>query len=157
MLRITTEQALVFQAKISELDAARLAPGQPVSLSVDAQQGDRGNLYAQAAPSAISGCTVDRVVPVVDAKTRSFIVRVIVKKSAGLYPGMFARGLVTVARHTHVLAVPQDAVITSNGQQILFTVTHAGASTTAHQQPVAIGASDGAYLECSPALVPASR
>lgn len=148
VLRITTEQALVFQAKVSELDAARLAPGQPVSLSVDARQGDRGNLYAQDTPSTITDCSVERVVPVVDAKSRSFIVRVIVNKPAGLYPGMFARGIVTVSSHSHVVAVPKDAVLTSNGQQILFTVEKQAAGLDkARQHTVAVGATDGDYLQ----------
>ena len=148
VLRITTDQALVFQAKISELDAARLAPGQSVSLSVDAEQGDRGNLYAHTAPSSLTDCTVERVVPVVDAKSRSFIVRVIVKKSVGLYPGMFARGVITVARHLNVIAVPKDAVLTSNGRQILFTVeSQANGPALARQHAVSLGASDGDYLQ----------
>jgi HlyD family secretion protein len=148
VLRITTDKALVFQAKISELDAERLAPGQAVSLSVDAQQGDRDNLYAHSPLSSITDCSVERVVPVIDAKSRSFIVRVIVNKSTGLYPGMFAHGTITVAQHNNVVAVPKDAVLTSNGQQIVFTVEKQTNGTfKTRQRAVALGAPDGDYIQ----------
>ena len=91
VLRLTTNNALYFEANVSELEATRLHSELPVTLTVDALQGNRSNLYGAAQRPYPLG-TVEKVVPVVDASTRNFIVRVRVQRSAQLFPGMFARG-----------------------------------------------------------------
>ena len=137
MLKISTNNSLYFEASISELVAARLHAGQMVKLAVDALQGDRTNIYHSGKLNEITGI-VERVIPVVDAKTRNFRVRVTVQRSASLYPGMFARGSVVVARHPGTLAVPKDALVEKDNQQVLFTAV----GTTARKRIVQLGASD---------------
>ncbi len=119
ILKLTTNDSLYFEASISELEAARVASGQLVNISVDALQGDRSNPYSAANNNVIMG-VVERVVPVVDAKTRNFMVRITVPKSDKVYPGMFARGSIQLARHVGVLTAPKDAVIERDGKHIVY-------------------------------------
>jgi len=119
VLRLTTNQALYFEAKVSELDAPRLHSELPVLLTVDALQGDRANLFGAAHASTIKG-TVEKVVPVVDASTRNFIVRVRVKRSKQLFPGMFTRGAIITAQHHGVIAIPKDVIVQKGSEQAVF-------------------------------------
>lgn len=154
VLRLTTNAALYFEAQISELAATRLHSGQTVLISVDALQGDRSNIYGNAKAQTVTG-TVDRVVPVVDAATRNFTVRVLIDETAGLDPGMFARGEITVARHAQVITIPKDAMVEKNGAQLVYVVQHvtgdAAKNSAEHDSvrecTVTPGATDGTYLQ----------
>lgn len=143
VLRITTDNALYFEAQLSELDATRVRMGQSVLVIVDALQSDRTNLYKKkAASSAIAG-TVERVVPVVDQRTRNFTVRVLVRELPNLFPGMFARGEVVVARHALVPSIPKDAVRQKGDRQYVL-VAEKG---IARQRTLLLGASDDQYIQ----------
>lgn len=145
--RIATEQSLYFEASVSELEATRIRAGQPVHLVVDALQGDRTNFYGSAAAKPIIG-SVEKVVPVVNAHTRNFTVRIVVPKSPALYPGMFARGEVVVMRHKGAVAVPKEALVTRGDHQVLFTVDDLKDDRgTAREHEVVVGASDGKYVQ----------
>lgn len=148
VVTISTNQSLYFEAGISELEATRIHGGQPVRVAVDALQGNRANLYGGTAVTTITG-TVERVVPVVDARTRNFNVRVIVPARSALYPGMFARGQVIVASHPGVLAVPKDALVKKGDRFMVFTVRE----KKVRMQEVTIGASDGAYVQVLSGLI----
>jgi len=142
-LRIATENTLFFEAQVSELDATRLQVQQPVKITVDALQGNRGNVFGQSTGHIILG-TVERVVPVVDARSRNFLVRVIVRRNASLFPGMFARGQVVVARHPLTTAISKGALVEKDGGQFVFV---AGDDNQAHQRKVVLGATDGDYVQ----------
>ncbi|HOF89169.1 MAG TPA: HlyD family efflux transporter periplasmic adaptor subunit, partial [Armatimonadota bacterium] len=55
VLKISANNLLYFEAQVSELEAPRLRAGQPVKLTVDALQGDRGNLYAGKTARVFTG------------------------------------------------------------------------------------------------------
>jgi RND family efflux transporter MFP subunit len=134
VLRIATNNALFFEAQVSELAATRLHAGQTVDITVDALQADRTNAYAKSAPRTVPG-TIERVVPVVDAKTRNCSVRVVVARTGKLMPGMFARGAIVIANYPDALVVPKDALVEKAGQDVLFVV----ANGAAHVRPVTVG------------------
>lgn len=139
ILQLSTNGSLYFEAQVSELSATRLCAGQPVTVSVDAMQSGRADLYAGAKSATVVG-RVERVVPVVDARTRNFSVRILVPRSRSLFPGMFARGSVMVARHSRALTVPKDALIEKDGRQVVFI----NENGTAREMTVAPGIiSDG--------------
>lgn len=137
ILSISTNSTLYFEAGVSELEATRLRSGQSVELTVDALQGNRTDFYQGASSKLVTG-TVERVVPVVDAHTRNFNVRISVQRSQALYPGMFVRGSVVVARHPRCLAVKKDALLEKEDKQIVFVADKG----IAHQRVVIPGASD---------------
>lgn len=136
VLSIASEQSLYFEAGISELEATRLRAGQSVVLSVDALQGSRANMFADAKTRTITGM-VEKVVPVVNDRTRTFLVRILVPRDGQLFPGMFARGAVVVARHAGILAVPKDALVKRGEQEVVFVIE----GDTARERPVTLGAS----------------
>ncbi|HEY3378456.1 MAG TPA: efflux RND transporter periplasmic adaptor subunit [Armatimonadota bacterium] len=152
VFRISTENMLYFEAEVSELEATRMRAGQPVYLTVDAMQGNRANIYRSAQAQALVG-TIERVVPVVDAKTRNFTVRVVVVNSPALYPGMFARGQVMVARHNMATVVPKDAVIDQQGEQVVFVVVNGAAK----KRVMTLGATDGAFIQVLSGVTPGEQ
>ena len=140
ILTISTNGSLYFEASVSELQATHLRSGQPVLLAVDALQGDPSNIYGGDTDSGrhITGM-VERVVPVVDAHTRNFNVRITVPRAKDLYPGMFARGSIIVMRHPQCVAVPKDAMLEKDGQQVVFVANNG----TARKCTIKPGVSDG--------------
>jgi len=60
-----------------------------------------------------------------------------------LRPGMFASVAVLVARREGVLAVPVDALVDQDNEQIVFVVE----AQTARARPVTIGITDGTLVE----------
>jgi len=143
VLRLTTNSALYFEAKISELQAPRLRVGQPVQLHIDALEKGQGDIYAGGSATQTMVGRVERVIPIVDARTRNFSVRIIVNDTPALFPGMFARGQVELAEHPRVTAVPRKAVLERNGKQILYVV----ADGKARECPVTLGVNDSAYIQ----------
>ncbi|HEX2950683.1 MAG TPA: efflux RND transporter periplasmic adaptor subunit [Armatimonadota bacterium] len=140
VLKVTTNNALYFEAEISELEATRLHAGQVVYLTIDALQGDRSNVYGQGKVTKQIAGMVERVVPVVDAKTRNFTVRVVVADTPKLFPGMFARGQVVLVNHPMAIAVPKVAIVDKDNQQVVFVADDNG---IAHKRTVTLGATDG--------------
>ncbi|MEI7832150.1 MAG: efflux RND transporter periplasmic adaptor subunit [bacterium] len=147
IVKLTTNNSLYFEANISELEAARVASGQLVNINVDALQGDRSNPYSTASSNVILG-TVERVVPVVDAKTRNFMVRITVPKSDKVYPGMFARGSIQLARHTGVLTAPKDALVERDNKHLVFVNVDGKAKLAT----VSIGAVSSTQVEITSGL-----
>jgi len=151
VFKISTEKSLYFEASISELEATRIRAGQPVEMIVDALQGDHTNFYGSGQAKSILGA-VEKVVPVVDARTRSFTVRVVVPASPLLFPGMFARGEVLVLRHRNATAVPKEALVTKGDRQVVYTVERG----IAREKEVTVGASDNTYVQLLSGLAPGS-
>ena len=80
---------------IVEKDIDKIALGQDVSVTVDAYSG------------AVFTGTTDYVYPIIEGKSRTLTVKVgIENKDAMLLPGMFARGMITVAEFYDVLVIP---------------------------------------------------
>ncbi|OPZ87625.1 MAG: Multidrug resistance protein MdtA precursor [bacterium ADurb.Bin429] len=152
VLKISTNNMLYFEAQVSELEAPRLRAGQQVTLTVDALQGDRGNLYAGKTAHIFAGA-VEKVVPVVDARTRNFTVRVMVPASPALFPGMFTRGAIVVARHPNAVTVPKDALVKRDGRTLVFVAE----DDVARERAVTLGASDAAAVQVLSGVNPGDR
>lgn len=152
VLLLSTNNSLYFEAQVSELDAPRLQAGQTVTLTVDALQGDRGNLYQQARTRLFAG-SVEKVVPVVDAQTRNFTVRVVVPRSPKLFPGMFARGSVITAVHPSAVVVPKDALVKREGKTFVFVTV----KDIATQRDVTLGASDDTAVQVISGVQPGDK
>jgi len=152
VLKISTNQALYLEARVSELEAPRLVLGQRALVAVDALQGNRADVYNSSLGSTITGM-VDRVVPVVDAHSREFVVRVVVPRTKFLYPGMFARGSILVAQHANVLTVPKDALVERGDHQVLFVANNG----VVHQREVTLGASNETRVEVRSGLQPGEQ
>jgi len=148
VMGISSTHSLDFEANVSELDATRMRSGQSVELAVDAMQGSRENLFGDRQAASIIG-TVQKVVPVVDAKTRNFLVRIIVPANPALYPGMFARGQIITERYPHALAVPKSALVDRDGKQVIYLAEDG----VARERTVTAGIIDGNYVQILSGIV----
>jgi RND family efflux transporter MFP subunit len=93
------DSILEFEAQVASRDLAKVKPGVPVQLSVDALPGTR--LAGQVA----------RVEPLVDERSRSFRAVVEVPGQPGLVGGLFARATVRVGEIVGALVVPPAALV----------------------------------------------
>ena len=107
LLVLQTSRSLRFEALVRENLIGQVLPGTTLKVSIDALEGNFDGV-------------VEEVVPTVDPKSRTFLVKVAIQNQPGLYPGMFGRLLVPVGRR-EVVVVPREAV-RRVGQLELVTV-----------------------------------
>jgi RND family efflux transporter MFP subunit len=96
LLRMYDPATLRLEASVRESVASKLTRGQSLTAKVDA---------LDKAFQAV----VDEIVPSADPGSRSFLVKVALKGSSGLYPGMFGRLLIPIGQ-THKIYIPLKAV-----------------------------------------------
>ncbi len=96
LVRMYDPQTLRLEASVRESVASKLVKGQHLLVQIDA-------LDEQF--SAV----VDEIVPSADPGSRSFLVKVSLKDSAGLYPGMFGRLMIPIGQ-IEKMFIPQNAV-----------------------------------------------
>ncbi len=65
---------------------------------------------------------VSRVVPAADPGSRSFVAKIDLPTTPGLYSGMFGRALVTRGPAREVVTVPRSAVVTHGSMQSVYVV-----------------------------------
>ncbi len=130
LLRIVELDPITVVFFITERDYALLQPGQPASLTTDAYPGES------------FGGTIERIAPVFRESTRQAQVEVQVKNPLlKLKPGMFVRVTVTLERADNTTIVPEQALVTRNGESGLFLVSADG--KTVRWQPVTPGIRQG--------------
>jgi len=101
--------ALWILAEVYEFDAPWLSPGQSATIELD---------YL---PGRILETAVDYVYPVLDEKSRTLTVRLLLPNpDVILKPGMFATVRIHVRPLENVLTVPADAVIHSGERNVVF-------------------------------------
>lgn len=101
-------------------------------------------LQADALPGQHFKGVVDRVAPVVDAKTGTFRVTAHFDGSDGvLKPGMFARLAIVHGARDGVLTMPRSALVEKGGERYVF-VAHAG---KAEKRTVRVGFQDSQWVE----------
>ena len=105
---VTTDSSFYFEAQVSELEASSIKAGDPIKISIDALQDEQVT------------CLIEKVVPVIDSKTRQFTVRVIVPAVNGIYAGMFARAAAVSERVPNSIVVPRNAVVERDDKQYVF-------------------------------------
>jgi RND family efflux transporter MFP subunit len=96
LLRIYDPATLRLEASVRESVASKLTRGQSLTARVDA---------LDKAFQAV----VDEIVPSADPGSRSFLVKVALKDSSGLYPGMFGRLLIPIGQ-AHKIYIPLKGV-----------------------------------------------
>ena len=96
LLRMYDPATLRLEASVRESVASRLTRGQSLTAKVDA---------LDQAFEAV----VDEIVPSADPGSRSFLVKVGLRGTSGLFPGMFGRLLIPIGQ-THKIYIPSKAV-----------------------------------------------
>lgn len=85
-------------------------------------QGQTARIKVDAFPDRYFTGKVNRVSPVVDARSRNTLVEVLVDNSGGqLKSGMFAEARLIVASRGAALSVPSGAVVNEEGSDFVFT------------------------------------
>jgi len=118
--------------RLPEKHRARVAPGQPVSLRVDAAPGD------------VFAGQVAFVAPQVDPETRSFQIKAAVANPQGrLSPGMFARVELVLEVHEDAITVPWESVIQTEAETYLYRLE----GDVARKELLRLGETTSAWAE----------
>jgi HlyD family secretion protein len=112
---------LTFQAN----HALRLVADVPEALISHIKLGDRLPVQIDTQQKILTAKVVE-IVPSVDPQTRSFLVKVILPNSAGLYPGMFGRLWIPMG-HQSVLLIPKKSIYQRG--QLQFVNLRSGGQT----------------------------
>lgn len=136
LLLIVEMHPIVGVVFATERDYARLAPGQPVSLTTDAFPGER-----------FSG-RIDRIAPVFRQSTRQARVEMTIENPQHrLKPGMFISATVELARSTDAVIVPEQSLTRRNDKSGVFMVGSDGASVVWRE--VTVGLRNGGRAQVS--------
>ena len=138
MFRIIQAGEIELNADVEESQIRKLAPGQPVRISV-------------ADGNVVTG-KVRLISPEVDKTTRLGHVRVFIGADKRLRVGTFASGQIETARERG-LAVPVSAVSTSDGQSNVLVLD----GDTVRERAVRTGLSTGGLVEVSSGLTDGDR
>jgi len=139
LLAVARLSNVFFEALVSEIDIARVHPGQQVTTRVDALAG------------RVFQGRVARVVPSAQQGSRSFKVRVLLgNPGALLRPGMYARGQVRVGERYGVVVVPKDALLSEAGSTRVMKVVAGKVRVT----PVVVGYADTGQVEVRRGVAP---
>ncbi|GAB4457004.1 MAG: efflux RND transporter periplasmic adaptor subunit [Armatimonadaceae bacterium] len=124
VMRLVALDTVFFEAQVPETELSSLEPGMPVNVTTDAFAG-------KTFPGKIA-----RIYPTGDTGSRTVVVRVeISNPNKMLRPGLFARGAV-VTQERQGVVVPRDAVVTSEGETVIFVAED---GTRAVRRPVRLG------------------
>ncbi len=122
ILEITDLSRVWVTAEVVENQAAWIAPGKRVEVSVDSLPGE-----------TFEG-TVDYLYPMINASTRTHPVRIILaNKGLKLKPGMFAKVTLYGGKGEEAVLVPSEAVIATGKRSIVLVAEDAG-----HFKPVVV-------------------
>src|SRR6266508_3891289 len=123
---------LKLEAGVSELEAGRLRPGMPATVSVQAKPGETfsGRLAA--------------IAPEVSERNRHFQIDVRVDNAKGtLLAGMCASARIVLETVKDAVTIPREAITTQNGKRMVFKVD----GETLSAVPVVEGLSDGRRVQ----------
>ena len=113
LLRMYDPGTLRLEASVRESVASKLDKDQQLSVRIDALEKEFAG-------------HVDEIVPSADPGSRSFLVKVNLEASAGLYPGMFGRLMVPIGQIDRIY-IPQNAVTRVGQLDFVIVKTSAGA------------------------------
>lgn len=128
---IVDDSRLEAVLNVPERELATLHAGLPVTLEVDALPG-----------RSFAG-SIDRVAPVVDAKSGTFRVTCTFDGSGTLQPGMFGRIKIDYDQRANALTVPRASLLEDESDPAVFVV-RAGKAV---RVPVKLGYLDGQWAE----------
>lgn len=139
LVRLYDASAMRVQLEIPEDLARRIAPGAPLTVTVDAI-------------GATFSTRVSEIVPAADPRSRTFLVRAPLPAGPNLRPGMFARA--TFAAGVETIITAPRAAITRVGQLSTVRVYARGATVT---RMVSLGRPLGDRIEVLAGLKPGER
>lgn len=118
---------------IAQLDLVALIPPQEsAGLSI----GQKASIEIEGLPSNSLSARLDRISPATLDNSRSLQVYLRLEHLApGLRGGMFGHGLLEIANHKNILAVPAAAIAKEGEETFVRTI----ADGVVHKQPVALG------------------
>lgn len=134
--------SLITHLFIPERDTARVRAGQPVRLSSD------------AAPGTLFSGTVERIAPVVDARTGTVKLTVTVPRAPGLRPGMFLQAELITAVRSDALRIPKRAVAWDGTLAFVYRV---GEGETVERIPIEPELEDREWLSVAASLAEGDR
>lgn len=141
LVNLEDTSLLYVDFRLPERYQARLQPGQPVQVSLDALPGQRFTARVQA------------IDPLVDANGRALQVRAALPGNPGapLRPGMFARVNVVLSVTEGALMVPEEALLPQGGKQFVFLLLREGegdaAKLVSRRVEVTVGLRRGAQVQ----------
>jgi cobalt-zinc-cadmium efflux system membrane fusion protein len=95
--------------------------------------------------------TIDYIAPTIDEHTRTGLARVVVDNQAGEWrPGQFVKGSVAIDEHRAEVVIPRSAVLTHEGEKVVFVRTDEGFEP----RPIQLGHSDATSHEVVSGLKP---
>lgn len=110
VVRVVGKSSSYFEGEIPETQVSKVKAGQSVQVDVDSV-----NVKLSATVSGIS--------PRGSSVGRQFLVRVVFNGApAGLAPGLFAKGTITLSELIANTVVPQTAVVDRGGRNVVFVV-----------------------------------
>ncbi len=141
IFRIVDDSRLEAVLNVPERELATLSDGLPVTLEVDALPG-----------RSFAG-SIDRISPVVDAKSGTFRVVTTFDGSGTLQPGMFGRIGIDYDQRTDALTVPRAALLEDEADPAVFLVR----DNKAQRVAIKLGYFDGPWAEVRGGLKPGDR
>ena len=130
------------QVPVTEVEAALVAKGQPVKITLD------------GLPGKVFDGTVTRFAGALDEATRTMLVEAeLPNPGHALRPGMYATVRVGVEKHTNVMLVPSEALVMEKTAAFLFLADGGKAKKT----PVKIGFNDGAKVEIASGIAETAK
>jgi len=131
---VATTDKLRIKFGINPEDIGSVGKGASVSITTDVVRESASGTVLSVATSA-------------DPTTRTFQVEALIDNDKGLYnPGMFVKVQISRQKLTDVIAIPREAVLTLDNQQLVYVVVNG----VAHKRPVTLGADlDGVVVAAS--------
>ncbi len=132
VLTVADIDSVQVQISVTGDDVNKIRVGQEVKVSVPAAGGRE-----------FKG-EIARISPAADPRTRLYTVEIaVLNPDHSLKPGMFARVELTTDVRTDAVRVPQEAVVTKDGEKVVFVVE----GGRARERRLKLGISDGRYVE----------
>lgn len=139
---VTAMEPILATLHVPERELARLHPGQPAMLEVDAIPGEQ------------FGGEIARISPVIDGSSGTFRVTVELRHHGGrLRPGMFGRFHIVFDSREEVVLVPVGAVMNEDGRRSVFVIN----GHEAQRRSVQIGYRNNGDYEITDGLEPGER
>ena len=138
LLTIADVSHILVMSSISELDISKVKRDMIVSVSVDAYPQTRFN------------GNVTRIYPITESKARSVPIEIRLPNPDGkLLPGMFARATFIVDKHKNAILLPNDAIVTKEGETTAFVVK----DSQIHITQIQTGIKQGNIVEITNGIV----
>ncbi|MEO6035801.1 MAG: efflux RND transporter periplasmic adaptor subunit [Verrucomicrobiota bacterium] len=109
LLVVAAIDPLRLQLQIPERESARVAPGQPIRISV----GGNTNIYSAA---------LSRVSPMLSESNRMLVAEADVRATSALRPGLFAEASIVINTNDPALCIPETAISSFVGLEKAFIV-----------------------------------